>query len=78
MIKIYSTDWCPSCDYAKNLLKERGLEFEEINIEKIGWSREDLFKMTGGRTVPQIVINEKSVGGYDDLCELDRVGKLIA
>ena len=78
MIKIYSTDWCPSCDYAKNLLKERCLEFEEINIEKIGWSREDLFKMTGGRTVPQIVINEKSVGGYDDLCELDRVGKLIA
>ena len=75
MVKIYSTSWCPSCIYAKRLLSERGLEFEEINIEEKGWSRDDLFELTGGRTVPQIIIDEKPVGGYDDLLKLDSVGE---
>ena len=57
MVKIYSTSWCPSCIYAKRLLSERGLEFEEINIEEKGWSRDDLFELTGGRKVPQIIID---------------------
>tara|TARA_Y100000780_G_scaffold182944_1_gene169000 strand:- start:354 stop:533 length:180 start_codon:yes stop_codon:yes gene_type:complete len=57
-------------------LEERGLSYVEIDIEEIGWSRDDLYDLTGGRTVPQIVINEKPVGGYDDLLKLDREGKL--
>ena len=77
MIKIYSTSWCPSCIYAKRLLSEQGLEFEEINIEEKGWSRNDLFELTGGRTVPQIIIDEKPIGGYDDLLKLDSIGELI-
>ena len=76
MVKIYSTSLCPSCIYAKRLLTDRGLEFEEINIEEKGWSRDDLFELTGGRTVPQIIIDEKPVGGYDDLLKLDSVGEL--
>ena len=76
MVKIYSTSWCPSCIYAKRLLSERGLEFEEINIEEKGWSRDDLFELTGGRTVPQIIIDEKPIGGYNDLLKLDSIGKL--
>jgi glutaredoxin len=76
MIKIYSTSWCSSCNYAKRLLSERGLEFEEINIEEKGWSRDDLFELTGGRTVPQIIIDEKPIGGYDDLLKLDSIGEL--
>jgi len=76
MVKIYSTSWCPSCIYAKRLLSKRGLEFEEINIEEKGWSRDDLFELTGGRTVPQIIIDEKPIGGYDDLLKLDRIGEL--
>jgi len=52
------------------------LEFEEINIEEKGWSREDLFELTGGYTVPQIVIDEKSVGGYNELLNLNRAGEL--
>ena len=76
MIKIYSTSWCSSCIYAKRLLSERGLEFEEINIEEKGWSRDDLFELTGGRTVPQIIIDEKPIGGYDDLLKLDNIGEL--
>ncbi len=76
MIKIYSTSWCGPCKNVKRLLDERGLSYDEIDIEEIGWSRDDLYDLTGGRTVPQIVINEKPVGGYDDLLKLDREGKL--
>ena len=76
MIKIYSTSWCGLCNNVKRLLEERGLSYVEIDIEEIGWSRDDLYDLTGGRTVPQIVINEKPVGGYDDLLKLDREGKL--
>ena len=76
MVKIYSTSWCASCIYAKRLLADRGLEFEEINIEEKGWSRDDLFELTGGRTVPQIIIDEKPIGGYDDLLKLDSIGEL--
>ena len=75
-IKVYSTTWCPSCVHAKRLLSDRGLEYEEINIDEKGWSRDDLFELTGGRTVPQIVIDEKPVGGYNDLVQLDRAGDL--
>ena len=76
MIKIYSTSWCGPCKNVKRLLDERGLSYVEIDIEEIGCSRADLYDLTGGRTVPQIVINEKPVGGYDDLLKLDREGKL--
>ena len=76
MIKIYSTSWCGPCKNVKRLLDERGLSYVEIDIEEIGWSRDDLYDLTGGRTVPQIVINEKPVGGYDDLLKLDREAKL--
>jgi glutaredoxin len=76
VIKIYSTSWCGPCKNAKRLLDERGLSYDEIDIDEIGWSRDDLYDLTGGRTVPQIVINEKPVGGYGDLLKLDREGKL--
>ena len=64
---VYSTSWCQPCNFAKRLLDSKGLEYSEIDIEERGWSREDLFEITGGRTVPQIVIDEKPIGGYDDL-----------
>ena len=76
MIKIYSTSWCGPCKNAKRLLDERGLSYDEIDIDEIGWSRDDLYDLTGGRTVPQIVINEKPIGGYGDLLKLDREGQL--
>ena len=76
LIKIYSTSWCSPCISAKRLLKERELEYEEIDIEEKGWSRDDLFELTGGRTVPQIVIDDNPIGGYDDLVQLDQSGEL--
>ena len=75
-IKIYSTDWCPSCDYAKRFLNEKDILFEDINIEEKGWTRDKLFAITGGRTVPQIVINGKTIGGYEDLLKLYSEEKL--
>ena len=76
MIKIYSTSWCGPCKNAKRLLDERGLSYDEIDIDEIGWSRDDLYDLTGGRTIPQIVIDEKPIGGYSDLLKLDHEGKL--
>ena len=75
-ILIYSTSWCQPCKLAKKLVQERGLDFQEIDIEEKGWSREDLFDITGGRTVPQVVINDDTIGGYDDLVKFDQEGKL--
>jgi len=75
-ILIYSTSWCQPCKLAKKLLQERGLDFQEIDIEEKGCSREDLFDITGGRTVPQVVINDDTIGGYDDLVRFDQEGKL--
>lgn len=75
-ITIYSTSWCQPCKLAKRLLESKGFEFSEIDIEEKGWSREDLNNITGGRTVPQIVIDGKTLGGYDDLLKLDQEGKL--
>jgi len=61
---------------AKKLLDSKNIEYEEINIENNNISREDLHKLTGGRTVPQIIINGKSIGGFDDLILLNTNGKL--
>ena len=76
MIKIYSTNWWGSCISAKKLLDDKGLSYEEINIEDVGLNREDLRKLTGGYTVPQIVINDKSIGGFDQLLILNQERKL--
>ena len=76
MVKIYSTSWCPSCVSAKRLLEDNNIEFEEINIEELGMSREQLCDITGGMSVPQIVINDKSIGGFENLLTLVQSGAL--
>ena len=76
MIKIYSTSWCPPCAAAKRMLNDLNQPFEEIDIEKEGMSREKLKEITGGSTVPQIIINNKSIGGFDNLVALNQTGEL--
>ena len=76
MIKIYTTNWCPSCTSAKKLLESINIEYQEINIEEQNLSREELLDLTGGYTVPQIIINAKSIGGYDKLLYLYQNNKL--
>ena len=75
---VYSTSWCGPCKNAKRLLNDRGIGFQEIDIEERGMSRDDLYGITGGRTVPQIVVDGKTIGGFDDLVEIDSNGQLIS
>ena len=77
-VLIYSTSWCGPCSNAKRLLKEKGIMYVEIDIEEKVMSREDLFNITGGRTVPQIVVDGETIGGYDNLTDLDSNGLLIS
>ncbi len=75
-IEIYSKRWCPYCSKAKSLLKSKGLEYVEIDISDGGKSEEEMIKRSGRRTVPQIFIDDRSVGGYDDMAILNASGEL--
>ena len=76
MIIIYCTNWCAPCIAAKKMLDDMGMSYKEINIEKEGLSRDDLVKLTGGFTVPQILINDNPIGGFNELLQLNQSGKL--
>ena len=76
MVIIYSTSWCPSCVSAKRLLESKNIAYKEINIEQENISREKLTEISGAGTVPQIMINNKSIGGFDNLLQLDQSGNL--
>ncbi|MCE2716023.1 MAG: glutaredoxin 3 [Pseudomonadota bacterium] len=69
---IYTTNYCPYCVKAKQLLKSKGVVFQEIDLTNDDDGRIELVKKSGGRkTVPQIFINDHHVGGCDDLYELE-------
>ena len=70
MIKIYCTNWCGPCIAAKKMLDDMGMSYENIDIEKENISRDDLAKITGGYTVPQIIINNTVIGGFNELIKL--------
>lgn len=76
-VEFYSADWCPFCMRAKALLDARGIEYEEINVDRIPGFREKLVEMTGRMTIPQIIVDGEPVGGYDDIAALDRAGELL-
>jgi len=73
---MYTTDWCPYCIRAKAFLQQKGLAFEEINLADDPHFREKIQALTGGWTVPQIVIGDTPIGGYDELRHLDKAGEL--
>ena len=73
---MYTTRWCGYCVRAKALLDSRGLEYEEIRLDEDAAFRQRLFDLTGGWTVPQILIDGKPIGGFTELWQLDRDGRL--
>jgi glutaredoxin 3 len=73
---MYATQWCPYCARARNLLRAKGAEFTEIDIESGSGLREEMINRSGRRTVPQIFIGQTHVGGCDDLHALDASGGL--
>jgi glutaredoxin 3 len=73
---MYTTDPCGFCRQAKALLSARGVAYEEINLAKDPSGREALVSRTGQMTFPQIVVGERSIGGFRELLEADRDGTL--
>lgn len=76
-ITMYSTGVCPYCIQAERLLKAKGVgEITKIRVDLDPAKRDEMIERTGRRTVPQIYIGERHVGGYDDLATLEHSGKL--
>ena len=79
-VKIYTTPSCPYCVRAKMLLNNKGVSFEEVSMYDVSSEeRQQLAQKTNNyRTVPQIFINDRLIGGYDQLASLERQGELDA
>ena len=76
-VVMYSTAVCPFCLMAERLLRAKGVaEIEKIRVDLDPARRDEMVQRTGRRTVPQIYVGERHVGGYDDLAALDRAGGL--
>ena len=76
-VEIYTTPMCPYCYRAKRLLSSKGVEFTEIDLWQFPARRDEMVaRAEGRRTVPQIFVNGRALGGSDDLHALDRVGGL--
>ncbi len=75
-IQIYTTRWCGYCVRAKALLDGKGITYDEVSLDDDPAFRHTLFDLTGGWTVPQILIDGKPIGGYTELWRLDESGAL--
>ncbi len=76
-VVMYSTGWCPYCDRARALLQRKGVAFREVKVDEDAAERETMLRRSGGRrTVPQIFVGDRHVGGFDDLYALDKAGEL--
>jgi glutaredoxin 3 len=75
-IEIYSTAGCPYCERAKRLLDKKGAPYTEFRIDKERGLRDEMISRSQRTTVPQVFIDGKHIGGFDDLAELDVDGEL--
>ena len=76
-VTMYATGVCPYCTMAERLLRSKGVEaIEKVRVDLEPARREEMTQRTGRRTVPQIYIGDRHVGGFDDLAALDRAGGL--
>ena len=76
-IEIYTTPFCPYCARAKRLLDQKGVAFVEIDLWQFSERRAEMVERAGGRrTVPQLFVDGRSIGGSDELAELERSGEL--
>ncbi|MGE0826399.1 MAG: glutaredoxin 3 [Candidatus Binatia bacterium] len=75
-IQIYTKTWCPYCAKAKALLHAKGLEYDQVDVTSDEAVQQEMIRRSGRRTVPQIFINGESIGGYDDLANLNATGEL--
>lgn len=76
-IVLYSTGWCPYCERARALLERKGAAFREVKVDEDPVERATMMTRSGGRrTVPQIFIGDRHVGGFDELYALEKAGEL--
>lgn len=76
-VVMYSTGWCPYCERARALLQRKGVAFREVKVDEDSAERTNMLARSGGRrSVPQIFIGDRHVGGYDELYALDKAGEL--
>ena len=75
-VTIYTTEPCGFCRVAKSLLDKRNVPYDEINLAKDALGRTELVRMTGMMTFPQVVIDAEVLGGYQELIQADRAGRL--
>lgn len=75
---MYSTRWCPFCVMAKRLLAAKGVAVEEVAVDSDPARRIEMVQRSGRRTVPQIFVGERHIGGFEDMAELDHKGELDA
>ncbi|MDQ3936119.1 MAG: glutaredoxin [Actinomycetota bacterium] len=73
---LYTTEPCGFCRQAKALLSSRGVRFDEVNLAKDAEGRAALVARTGQMTFPQVLVGDRSIGGFRELLELDRSGRL--
>jgi len=74
-VTIYTTTYCPYCVRAKQLLDSKQVDYQDIDVSEAE-ARANMAELTGGRTVPQVVINDQPLGGCDELHALERNGEL--
>ena len=77
-VTVYTTEPCGFCHQAKALLAARGVAYEEINLAKDPEGRAELVALTGQMTFPQVLVGERTIGGFRELLEADREGMLEA
>jgi len=75
-VTIYTTEPCGFCRVAKSLLDKRDIPYDEVNLAKDALGRTELVRMTGMMTFPQVVIDADVLGGYQELVQADRAGRL--
>jgi glutaredoxin 3 len=75
-VTVYTTENCPFCTRAKQLLDTRGVEYEEINLERDPRGRQELVEKTGMMTFPQVLIGDELIGGFTETLAADRSGRL--
>lgn len=75
-VQMYATAFCPYCVRARRLLKRKGVDFEEIRVDKDPEQMRAMIQRSQRATVPQIFIGEQHIGGFDDMAALERAGKL--
>jgi glutaredoxin 3 len=75
---VYTTEPCGFCRQAKSLLESRGVHYEEVNLAKDADGRADLVARTGQMTFPQVLVGERSIGGFRELLAADRAGILAS